>query len=526
MIKYITFTYNKHLYATCYGIDPFAAERCPYNNIFDPAAAGRGEMRCFSSLVGGDEYSLPRLQEAEITVADPVAKFLAGKGWIEVAGVRYDVTFDSNNIQCINPEGVDVNSEETITESRSTEEANVEYVTIPKEIEEIVVVPDEDPMEKKDWVAPTFEEVPESAETGEISEVATVKETSEVETPVINTEAHKGTTLKEAITESSIDLVKPVSLDYDAVPEETVSYSAADANFTHMIEIVSTEEPKELVDDVPPQIIEEVKALAEKNPAGIVTGVAEDFMNPPVEEPVVHKPTGIGFSGDVIQREPVHVGIQLGTTTSSAGIEFGTFKPRVVEPKPVHVQRKTYTVTGRPVQTQMYEPVLVQPIADVPVPSQAFAQAVAKSETELMESWREQAPADMCQRWDKPAISKEEKAPVIEEVPVVTDDFEKREYDKKAFLISVSADIARVIEKIPLSIIGPIAEFTTNPVNTRRLTNESDAYCIDNRWHKAGKWYCIDVVNDTARYFFNSRLNISIQIPQATLKEWLRVVNG
>ena len=122
MIKYISFTYNKHIYATCYGIDPFAAAKCPYANIFDPSAAGRGELRCFTSLVGGNEYTLPRLQDVEITVADTVAKFMAGKGWTEVAGVRYNIVFDSNGIQCFDPNGVDINAVIVETDTAVPEE--------------------------------------------------------------------------------------------------------------------------------------------------------------------------------------------------------------------------------------------------------------------------------------------------------------------------------------------------------------------------------------------------------------------
>ena len=527
MIKYIAFTYNKHLYATCYGIDPFAAERCPFNNIFDPASAGRGEMRCFTSLVGGDEYSLPRLQDVEVTVADTVAKFIAGKGWIEVGGIRYDVTFDSNSIKCIGPDGIDVNTENPIQKEEDviTEEVTTEETVAVEEVEIV-----------SESAEATTEEIP-------AEKVEDETPTEEAETSVEEVETQDAS-LKSLVKKLDIP---DISLDFTETPNDTVGYSEAEATFVEYApEMASSESEEDSVITVPYEGIEDVVVPVDETGEDIISvqevateelveetvtepelGVADDFMNPPEYEERAKKPSGLTVGNEINSREPVRGKIVLGGSNVSQGIQFGTFKPRSAEAheKPT-LQRKTYTVTGRPVTTQMYERQPVQLPVDAPVPSAAFAQAVAKSEEQLVESWREQVKPDLTQRWDKPAISKEEKLPVEDVVMEPINDSEQRELDKRCFLESVSADVARVIEQIPLHIVGPIAEFTTNPVNVRRLTNESDAYCIDNRWHKAGKWYCIDVVNDTARYFFNSKLNVSIQIPQAILKEWLRIVNG
>lgn len=571
MIKYIAFTYDKHLYATCYGIDPFAAERCPFANIFDPAAAGRGEMRCFTSLVGGDEYSLPRLQETEIVVADKVAKFLSGKGWIEVAGIRYNVIFDSNGIQCINPDGVDVNIETPAPEvdEEPTEPTNdiIDTAICSEEKEPVTVA-----------TAPVAEPVPEPVIETPVVEPVPVADLE----PVVDTPGVVDTPVVESAPEDAIaqeSTVEPVSAgepepkkEWEAPVIEEVSVQKKDFVTPELIEVTPqndqltafamshspetpslkeldaeidtpsvdvdfeknsspVEEPIELVDTCPTTLKDMVEAVANAEPTqfvvGEVSGASEDFMNKPEEEPVVSRPSGIGFSGSSRRRSGLKCGLSIGAQSTLSGVQFGTFEPRKVEPKlPPSGPRRTYTVTGRPTSS-VYgrNQNVLSGQETTPIPSPAFAEAVAKSEDQLMESWREQAKPDLTQRWDNSTLMKEEKSILVEPEPIV-DEHARLEQDKANFKESLSADVRRVIDEIPLSIVGPIAEFTTNPVNVRRLTNESDAYCIDNRWHKAGKWYCIDVVNETARYFFNSKLNVSIQIPHAILKGWLRVVHG
>lgn len=88
-----------------------------------------------------------------------------------------------------------------------------------------------------------------------------------------------------------------------------------------------------------------------------------------------------------------------------------------------------------------------------------------------------------------------------------------------------SPEVNEVIGKIPLEILGALAEFTMNPIDTETLNKNGELYCIDNRWHKCGKWYCIDVVNNASRYFFNSKINVNIEIPIKNCKDWLNAIS-
>lgn len=109
----------------------------------------------------------------------------------------------------------------------------------------------------------------------------------------------------------------------------------------------------------------------------------------------------------------------------------------------------------------------------------------------------------------------------VSEEPAVS-----KEAAKKEFRSKLSAEINEVIGRIPGEMLGPITEFTTNPINTEALEKRGDLYCIDNRWHKVGKWFCIDCVANLTRHFYNSRQNISIAIPINVCKEWLRLTRG
>ena len=96
---------------------------------------------------------------------------------------------------------------------------------------------------------------------------------------------------------------------------------------------------------------------------------------------------------------------------------------------------------------------------------------------------------------------------------------------KEKLRAEFSQEVNNVIGKIPLDILGAISEFTMNSINAEALSKNGELYCIDNRWHKCGKWYCIDVVNNASRYFFNAKLNINIEIPIKNCKDWLNAIS-
>ena len=156
------------------------------------------------------------------------------------------------------------------------------------------------------------------------------------------------------------------------------------------------------------------------------------------------------------------------------------------------------------------------------IQAQAAKEAEEELNTErLQKAWNK--PMSLKQKYESIAapepVAFEE--PVVEE-PVNTFEPIKtpREEAKLQVRKDLPEDINKVIGDIPIDLLGSIAEFTMNPINTVELINGKDMYCIDRRWHKQGKWFCIDVVSNSSRHFFNSRLGVNIEIPVNTLKAW------
>jgi hypothetical protein len=151
-------------------------------------------------------------------------------------------------------------------------------------------------------------------------------------------------------------------------------------------------------------------------------------------------------------------------------------------------------------------------------PAPAHEKRHIMTDEELEAVWKQTSEPDTTERWEEATATEEDS---IEDEPTVDNKALKEQLRSK-----FTSEVNAVIGDIPHSILGGITEFTTNPVNEEKLKEQGNLYCIDNRWHKCGNWYCIDVVNDSARYFFNSKSNVSIEIPVQDLKEWLEAVTS
>ena len=160
---------------------------------------------------------------------------------------------------------------------------------------------------------------------------------------------------------------------------------------------------------------------------------------------------------------------------------------------------------------------------------------VLSEEEQLMAKWQEKKNAQL-NRFEQPvsyerqyepvdeleaSIPKQESVVTAEPVMSEADAKKKRKEELRA---SMSPAVASVIGNIPLECLCSISEFTSRPVDKAALDRDGDMFCIDNRWHRQGKWFCIDVVSNGSRYFFNSRLNVSIEIPVADCKAWYEAV--
>lgn len=204
----------------------------------------------------------------------------------------------------------------------------------------------------------------------------------------------------------------------------------------------------------------------------------------------------------------------IGRNSHSAGISFGTrnIKP-VVEPE---VQEAATRLKHRLTKRNDIE---VNNIDEDDIPTMNYIEP----EESLQEEWKKTCIVDPTKKWEAPnetdtytipdPIAEEKASPV------------ERKALKESLRANYPQEINAVIGDIPHAILGALSEFTMHDVDTERLNEQKDIYCIDNRWHKCGKWFCIDVVNKSARYFFNSKLGVSVEIPIKICKEWLEAVS-
>lgn len=505
MIKHIAFRHNGNLYATCYGIGDYAFGKCKYRNIFNPMTADKGELKQFKQLLGGlTEYDLPRLEDADIKFDDETGT-ASGTGTITVGDEAYSVVFDSYNISVLRPDGTDINTETEDFPATEPEDASFLDAWEPTNAVEAVTEP------------------------VSVLETATDEQDEALITAIGKMgPAGVGSTHHGEVTEEVIERASDAFKEVDPVPQpigEVQTFNEVELSTEDFMNPPVFVEPRvsSLLDEAADYLYSEPAPCTEflnsiRNPLHLTHVVQElpvGFMNPPIAAPVVNRyedgePQGISVNVDNVIIKPA--AITLGTTFSSQGISFGELPTRRRQPE---VSR---SVLRRPLYNRQVfaekeeEELYAQPL----VPSSELAAAVAASEEKLMESWR--TPVSSPQ---KPEVfgtiysSTGQSAPVPE-----TEDEMEKESLRQEYLKTLDPDIASVVSQLPLSITGSIVEFTTNCVDESKLSMNADAYCIDNRWHKAGKWYCIDVVPSMSRYFFNSRLGISKEISQEVLRKW------
>lgn len=148
---------------------------------------------------------------------------------------------------------------------------------------------------------------------------------------------------------------------------------------------------------------------------------------------------------------------------------------------------------------------------------------VEKTDEDLMQDWKGSSIPDITKKWDTPKPVTEETISVVEE-PVEDAVSVDTEAIKKQLRAKFSQEVNAVIGMIPHACLGNIAEFTSREVDTSALQDRGNLYCVDNRWNKCGAWFCIDVVQNTSRFFYNSKNKTMIEIPIGDCKAWLNAV--
>lgn len=271
----------------------------------------------------------------------------------------------------------------------------------------------------------------------------------------------------------------------------------------------------------------------------------EPVQEEPVKEELVQETIGInpamdedfcGFSAGTplnqFDKETV-----LGTTSIDASLQIGVELHPAGAYEPPHKRRRDFGEVTQPAQPKTRYPWQhVEDVdeRDVAKPQEPFTESgtptvalepVPKS-TEVDKAW---APtSEMSENWKQaeelaPSLT-EEKKDIAPEAPTPVNEVNKEL--KEAFRSTLSPEVNAVIGDIPHSILGSIEAWSTNDIDMKQLEEQGDIYCIDHRWQKCGKWFCIDLISRYTRYFYNSKLGVSLEIPTSTCKEWLNIVSG
>ena len=444
------------------------------------------DMRRHNDKKGPIDAPLAELDPSTIHVD---GSYIVGKGTVEIDGVHYEITINPTSVDWValdapEPEQEDVSDNVIVDANENMEEGTVVPVSAP--VSEPVPMPVSEPVPMPE---PAPVPMPES-EPVPMPAPAPMPEPEPVPAP---------------------------APDFMPVPEPAQDFMS---------------EPT----------WNDVNSAMQGEPTEVVTMThhafaSEGFMNRPVEEKPIENFsevtdkrtfTGVGMVIGNIKGTPAN--LVLGRTRSSArGITLnGNMpEPNTTEDYRSRALKRPFNRAFVPEEVQPRQAMRQRPV---------FRQEPALTEEErLMAKWQEKKNAQL-NRFEQPADYERQYVPVDEleaavprkESPVVAEpvmsEADAKKKRKEELRASMSPAVSAVIGNIPLECLCSISEFTSRPVDTAALDRDGDMFCIDNRWHRQGKWFCIDVVSNNSRYFFNSRLNVSIEIPIADCKAWYEAV--
>lgn len=329
--------------------------------------------------------------------------------------------------------------------------------------------------------------------------------------------------------EESVPAEEPASvLEEPVVKEEPAQAPAPEPAPAPVKEETVKEEP---VKEEPVLAKEEPKPAPMPEKAAPIPEKPAPVASKPDDAPFVY---GITFGSGTTKEQPT----LLGNNGPSASLEIGVEFTSGSRYTPPHQRRREFMGETRTAQPKARYP--WQRVEDIDerekakpaepfVPSGVPAVAPDIVEKDTTDAWQKNTPLDSKEQLQK----LNEMAPVSTDTPAditpaepVTVFHDASKEVKEAFRSTLTPEINKVIGDIPHSILGPIEAFTTGDIDLSMLEQQGEVYCIDHRWQKCGKWYCIDIVERYARYFYNPKLSVSIEIPTAICKEWLNIVSG
>lgn len=269
----------------------------------------------------------------------------------------------------------------------------------------------------------------------------------------------------------------------------------------------------------------------------------DEYMKLPEDEPKtpeinqdLHKDF-VGFSCGSPMNSMTEVTV-LGAPRVDTSLQIGV-ELHVSEYTPAHIRRRNFQMATQPAQPKTRYPwqrVEEIPEAEQIKPEMPHVESGTPTVVEepasvaVEKAWTAPKPEPGLEnQWKQaeelaPSLMEETKS-IAPEAPVTAAPDVNKEL-KEAFRSTLTPEVNHVIGDIPHTILGNIEAWSSNDVDLKVLEEEGDIYCINRRWQKCGKWYCIDLINKYTRYFYNSKLGVSIEIPVSTCKEWLRIVGG
>ena len=257
-----------------------------------------------------------------------------------------------------------------------------------------------------------------------------------------------------------------------------------------------------------------------------------DFMNGPVDADTPFTRIGMHFGN----RSGVPLNLNVGTRPTVHGMEFHGIMSRPNSSEDYRNRRLRRAFGAEHNFNEEPTSIFSRSVESAPKPAfpvrpQVVEEPEPSADEILMQKWKDKHPVDTKA---KPEEMKAEAptAPVdmleasVEETPVeaVADEAVPKQKKKEAVRAKLSKEVNEIIGDIPVDCLGPIMEFTSHEVDTHKLDEQGDMFCIDNRWHKQGNWYCIDVVPTASRYFYNAKRSVSMEIPINVCKEWLEAI--
>lgn len=286
-------------------------------------------------------------------------------------------------------------------------------------------------------------------------------------------------------------------------------------------------EPKPLVEPEP-EVVEHEQEVVEHEPEPEPVAPAQDFMNAPEEatEEVkgrVFKRVGLTLGRPIGEPANLVLGPIGGVRGNGARIGGAMPMPNVTDDYRTRQLRRSF---GRPQQIIEPKPRYEQ----LAKPAPAKVEPVSE-EDQLMQRWREKSikanhfeqpqaptaptePIDVLEEAVQEQIAAESKEKEIDE----------RTQRKAAVRAEMPEEVAKIIGDIPIDCLATISEFTNKEVDEAKLRKEKDMYCVDNRWHRQGSWFCIDIVSHAARYFYNSKRDIAIEISIKDCRAWYNAI--